>query len=319
MDQITPDQTTPVPANPAADDHAAAPDTLPVADASPADATVRPRNRERGGYVASALAGALAVLVLGGGALWLGSSSGTPGRSSAPSGSGAQAVTSATPSGTGSSGSATPGAAAGQAVGAGQSLGRAEAPVTVEIWADFQCPYCALFAHAIEPTIEREAVAGGEARVVFRDFAFLGAESTRAAIAARCAGQQGAFWRFHDVLYASQNGENQGAFSDALMSQIATYLQLDTAAFDRCIADPAEASALTASNGEAKRLGIQGTPTLRIIGPKETVTITQMAAIPDLLYTIDRLAHGLPPSPAPSAPAVSPAPSTPSATPAASR
>ena len=76
----------------------------------------------------------------------------------------------------------------------------------------------------------------GEAAFVWRDFAFLGEESIRAAEAARCAGEQGKFWEYHDYLfnyiwdnYYSKNisGENVGAFSDRNLKSFAAALGLD--------------------------------------------------------------------------------------------
>ncbi len=111
----------------------------------------------------------------------------------------------------------------------GPSLGSAAAPVTVEIWADYQCPYCRLEAMVFGGSLERAFVLSGAVRVVFRDFAFLGQESTDAAVAARCAGRQdpGAYWRYHDLLFAAQQAENQGAFSRANLVTFAGIAALD--------------------------------------------------------------------------------------------
>ncbi len=280
------------------------------------------------GYLAAALAGALAVVVVGGGLLSLGllavqPRSGTPSSATAGASLG-QAAGSAGPGGSTSSSVSSSSPAASQVstvpASAPESLGRADAPVVVEVWADFQCPFCGLFTHGLEPTLVREFVLPGTARLVFRDFAFLGAESTTAAVAARCAGQQGAFWRFHDLLFASQNGENQGTFSDALMTQVARYLQLDTAKFDACVKEPAIAQAVADSRAEGERLGIVGTPTLRIVGPRQTLLLGSMPTLPTLATAIDRLAKGLPvPTPAPSASTSSaPGASGPSGAPASS-
>ena len=124
----------------------------------------------------------------------------------------------ATPAADGPEAIAEPGAAAaatkgGAANGAAPVLGDPAAPVLVEIWADYQCPYCGVMTHAMEGSILRDYVDTGRVRLGFRDFAFLGQESLDAAVAARCAGRQDAYWRYHDLVFASQQGENQGAFS----------------------------------------------------------------------------------------------------------
>jgi len=258
------------------------------------------------GYVAAGLGGALVVAILVGlaaGAGFIAAGTGHPATApaTAASSGGSAGASAAQSAGPVASGNAAASVATLPATDP-QSIGRADAPVVVEVWADFQCPYCGLFAHGIEPSVLRAFVVPGTARLVFRDFAFLGAESVTAATAARCAGQQGAFWQFHDLLFASQNGENQGAFSDSLMTQMAAYLDLDATKFAACQADPSVTGALEASRTAGQDAGIKGTPTIRIIGPKQTVRLDTMPTLPVLEATIDRLARGLPPpTPAPTA------------------
>ena len=67
----------------------------------------------------------------------------------------------------------------------GRGIGAADAPVTLDVWADFQCPGCGIFTRATEARIVREYVANGKLRLVFHDYAFIGQESIDAAVAAR--------------------------------------------------------------------------------------------------------------------------------------
>ena len=111
----------------------------------------------------------------------------------------------------------------------------------------------------------------GKARIDYRDFAFLGQESTDAAVAARCADREGLFWRYHDLLFASQSGENQGAFARDRLLGLATFAGVaDTAAFTACLDDPAVARQVAAETEEGRSYGIDSTPTIRIIGPGPT-------------------------------------------------
>lgn len=271
-----------------------------------------------GGYLVAALGGALAMVVVGGGLL-------AAHGFAAPGSPATTPVPSPSPAASAAIGQAE----AAKVLPAFQAVGSATAPVTVQVWADYQCPYCALFAHGMEPSVLRDYVLAGTARIEYHDYAFLGAESTTAAVAARCSGAQGSFWPFHDVLFASQQGENQGTFSDALMLQVAKYLKLDETAFSACVKDPAVATAVEASHNEGIKLGIAGTPSVRLVGPGGVHVFSALPQIPDLLSAIDRLARGLPAveaSPSPSAsgapspgtsPAQSPVPGA-TATPAAS-
>src|SRR5512135_208540 len=126
----------------------------------------------------------------------------------------------------------------------GTALGDPAAPVTIEVWADYQCPYCGLQARGVEPSIERTLVEPGEARLVFHDFAFLGQESIDAAVASRCAGRQGAYWYYHDLLFSSQQGENQGAFARESLLSLAGFAGLDQASFTACLDDKTVAAAV---------------------------------------------------------------------------
>ena len=167
------------------------------------------------------------------------------------------------------------------------------APVTIEIWADYQCPFCRLEAMVFGGSMERAYVLPGTARIVYHDFAFLGQESIDAAVAARCAGRQdpGAYWRYHDLLFASQQGENQGAFSRANLVTLAGIASLDATAFTACLDNPAIAKAVADETAQGRALGIASTPTLRITGPAGTRMLTgfsqSWAAIRDAVAAVE--------------------------------
>lgn len=154
----------------------------------------------------------------------------------------------------------------------GDALGREDAPVTVEIWADYQCPYCALFSQQVEPQLIAQYVETGQVRLVFRDLAFLGDESRWAAVAARLAEDQDEFWPYHDYLFANQLGENVGSFSVERLQQIATMVGLDRSAFDAGLQLDAAREAFTDIRADfeadAARLGIRSTPTVVVDGTR---------------------------------------------------
>ena len=142
------------------------------------------------------------------------------------------------------------------------SLGASDAPVTVAEWADFQCPACGAYAKTIEPRLIETYVKPGKVRLVFHNFAFLGAESTSAATAALCAGEQGRFWPYHGYVYANQSGENQGAFRTERLRDIARATGLDMDTFDSCLSGGTARSRVVAETSEAQRAGITRTPTI---------------------------------------------------------
>lgn len=145
----------------------------------------------------------------------------------------------------------------------GMALGSAEAPLTLEVWADYQCPYCRQMAVEVEPWLQQNYIAPGKVRLVYRDLAFLGPESLDAAVVARYAATQGRFWEMHGVLYGGQGAENQGAFSRERLVHLATLVGLDPAGATAAFDDPDLIAAVKADLEEGARYGIASTPTLR--------------------------------------------------------
>jgi protein-disulfide isomerase len=153
----------------------------------------------------------------------------------------------------------------------GRVLGRADAPVTLDVWSDYQCPVCEQFAELVEPTLIRTYVQAGTLKIVDHDAAFQGQrssssydESVEAAAGARCAADQGLYWQFHNWLFANQVGENQGAFRDERLRAIATAAGLDVTKWDACRATGEQQAAVRSETAAAVKLGINATPTMHL-------------------------------------------------------
>ncbi|MDP1718908.1 MAG: thioredoxin domain-containing protein, partial [bacterium] len=106
-------------------------------------------------------------------------------------------------------------------------LGDLNAPVTLVVFGDYQCPFCGRFFSDVESKLRDEYIKTGKAKMVFRDFAFLGQESADAAMASQCASEQKKFWEYHDGIYTAEildgkeyNGNLNDAFFRALASSI---------------------------------------------------------------------------------------------------
>lgn len=97
-------------------------------------------------------------------------------------------------------------------------------------------------------------------------FAFLGDESFWAAEASECAGDQGQFWEYHDTLFANQNGENQGAFSQANLKQFAVELGLEAEAFNACLDSGQHTATVQNESAFAQALGVRSTPSFVLNG-----------------------------------------------------
>ncbi|MCL5004078.1 MAG: DsbA family protein [Patescibacteria group bacterium] len=111
-------------------------------------------------------------------------------------------------------------------LGGNLPLGNPSASVKVVEFGDYQCPYCEQFYSSVFPQLKKDFIDTGKVEFAFRDLAFLGLESTNAALAASCANEQGKFWEYHDKLYGNQKGENQGAFSLENLKRFAAELSL---------------------------------------------------------------------------------------------
>jgi protein-disulfide isomerase len=178
----------------------------------------------------------------------------------------------------------------------GARLGSADATVVVEYWADYQCPFCSKFATEVIPQLT-DLIADGTVALVHRDYAFIGPESTDAAVAVRCAIGEGRYWQMHDAVYAAQSGENQGAFARARLAQIAASVGLDGTAFAACMDDHAIRVAVLDDTAAGVRTGIVSTPTVDVNGHR----FLGVPPVAELLAAIEGAAAGASPAPLPTA------------------
>jgi protein-disulfide isomerase len=153
----------------------------------------------------------------------------------------------------------------------GATLGSPMAPVTLEVYSDFQCPVCGRFARDWVPRLIREFVTPGQLRIVYRDLAFLGRgndpdESLDAAVAASCAGRNGKFWTYWAFLFANQQGENQGAFAPDRLKGLAEASGTAAPDWQACVTGRSAHSGVVQATTKAVSIGIRATPTLVING-----------------------------------------------------
>ena len=153
------------------------------------------------------------------------------------------------------------------------SMGDPTAPIKVEEFSDFQCPYCRLFADEEEQAIIENYVNTGKVYFTYTPFAFLDGnaidgESKSAAQAAYCAADQNKFWEYHDVLFANQNSENAGDFADKRLIAFAEKLGLDMGAFRSCYNGNTYRQQVLDDLTRGRSLGVSATPTFFINGTK---------------------------------------------------
>jgi protein-disulfide isomerase len=162
-------------------------------------------------------------------------------------------------------------------------LGNSVAPVTIVEYGDFQCPFCGRLHANINEPLREQYIKTGKVKFIWRDFAFLGAESQWASQAAQCAGDQKKFWEYHDYLFEHQNGENQGAFSVPNLKRFAGVLGLDQEKFAACLDGETFAKLVAQNTQEGRSLGVSGTPTTFINGK----SVVGAVAFADMKAVID--------------------------------
>lgn len=142
---------------------------------------------------------------------------------------------------------------------------------------DYQCPEC----KNIEATINAAIKTFPDVILVWKDLpnTTLHRESANAALAARCAGKQGKFWEYHDLLF-----QNQESLDKTLYPQLAQQLRLDANKFTSCITNKDEKPIIERNVEEAMALGVDGTPyffigTARISGAISPQELGQLLKI----------------------------------------
>ncbi len=145
-------------------------------------------------------------------------------------------------------------------------LGKSNAKVTVIEFADFQCPFCERYHKNITPSLKKDYIDSGKIKFAFRHYAFLGQESTDAALASECANEQEKFWEFHDYLYENQSGENQGAFAKDKLKEFAVAVGLNSAQFNECLDSAKYKDNVDKDIAEGGKAGVNGTPATFVNG-----------------------------------------------------
>lgn len=140
------------------------------------------------------------------------------------------------------------------------AIGPADAPITIVEFSDYQCPFCRRWHDEVyEPLL---AAYPGKIRLVYRHLPLtsIHPDAMSAAEAAMCAGEQDAFWQYHDKLFGSESlGTNS-------YLQYAQNLGLNMTTFETCLSDHKYQQAIQADSDFAINLGIRSTPTFFING-----------------------------------------------------
>jgi protein-disulfide isomerase len=138
-------------------------------------------------------------------------------------------------------------------------MGRVDAPITIVEFSDYQCPYCKKFNDEVfHPLLEQYPE---QIKFVYRNLPLTSIHDNAvpAAEAAMCAGEQGSYWQFHEMLFEKGLG-------DSAYRKYAQELGLNITAFSACLADHRYQATIIADSEFAADLGIRSTPTFFING-----------------------------------------------------
>lgn len=150
----------------------------------------------------------------------------------------------------------------------GMVLGETDAKVRLLEFADLQCPFCKGYSEDVLPQVIENQVRDGEAKIEFRNFTIIDADSAPAGAAAIAAGEQGRGWNFVELFYRNQGAEGSGYVSDDFLTAIARAAGVsDIGRWNRDRKSTRTLDEVEASTSEAEGLGFTGTPSFAVEGP----------------------------------------------------
>jgi protein-disulfide isomerase len=151
-------------------------------------------------------------------------------------------------------------------------IGDPNAPVTMALWFDYQCPFCKQLDTTALPQLYANYVQTGKLRIVFKDFQFLGADSMTGAEFARGVWElyPDQFYAWYEAMFNAQDDEGDQGFGDQASIVAMTKAQVPAIDTDKVVALVAQKkaqydAAIGADRSEGSSMGINGTPAI-IIG-----------------------------------------------------
>jgi protein-disulfide isomerase len=173
----------------------------------------------------------------------------------------------------------------------GTTLGKSDAPVTVYLYEDFQCPFCGQFSRDTFPELVNRDVREGKVRVVSEPLAFLGPDSVEAARAALAAGEQNRYWPYYSLLFDNQGEENSGYITADFLKGLAQKTPgLNVSEWEAQHTKNSFGSELQAVQSRARSAGVDSTPTLIVSGPsgeKKLVGVHDYGQISEAIDQVD--------------------------------
>jgi protein-disulfide isomerase len=159
----------------------------------------------------------------------------------------------------------------------GSTLGDPKAPVTLEYFADLQCPFCRRFTLLVLPSLIQRYVRSGELRIEYRSLetATHDTETFRVQqIAALAAGEQNKMWNFIDLFYHEQSRENSGYVTERYLQGLAQQVPgLDLIGWTAARSDPELARHLASDARTALAANLNSTPSFLVANPRHAAYV----------------------------------------------
>lgn len=142
------------------------------------------------------------------------------------------------------------------------TIGSDEAPIQIAEFSDFACPHCRDY-HPTMKQLIGEFAGDGQAQFVYVPMTGTGGNNSRVAYqAAYCAGEQDAFWQFHEEIFELQEAEGANAFERDEFLDIAGDMGLDTGEMESCMNNSRSRIGVSNAATLAGSIGVTATPTL---------------------------------------------------------
>ena len=167
------------------------------------------------------------------------------------------------------------------ATAAGVTVGNPDAPATIDLYLDFQCPACAQYEQQAGATID-QLVTSGQAKIVYHPVAYLNRfsstqYSSRSSAAAGCAADAGVLPRFAQLLYSNQPPEGGDGLPDDQLVALGTQAGAGPG-FATCVQDGRYSGWTRSVTDAASQAGVTGTPTVLVNGREVAHTAEALRA-----------------------------------------
>ncbi len=161
-----------------------------------------------------------------------------------------------------------------------EMIGNKDAPITMVEFTDYQCPFCQRFHVTVFNELKKNYIDTGKVRFYSRDLPLdtLHPNAMRAAMSARCAAEQGQFWKLRDLMGANPDKLDMGNILQTVVN-----LGMDAAAFKTCVESDKYKMAIQNDVLEAAKIGADGTPTF-VIGRSTSLGVDGEVLVGALPY-----------------------------------